>query len=96
MNRLIAEYSRAIEYTQGGYYMRFLWDLMEKSETSFAARIVSFISISFIIVSTIGMTLNTIPSVAGVDENGEATDNPKLAMLEVLNKFHSANLENFR
>ena len=48
-----------------GGYMRFLWDLMEKSETSFAARVVSFISISFIIVSTIGMTLNTIPSIAG-------------------------------
>ena len=27
---------------------------------------------------------------AGVDENGEPTDNPKLAMLEVLDKFHSA------
>jgi LDH2 family malate/lactate/ureidoglycolate dehydrogenase len=36
------------------------------------------------------MTLNTIPSVAGVDDNGEPTDNPKLAMLEVLDKFHSA------
>ena len=51
--------------TRCGGYMRFLWDLMEKSETSFAARVVSFISISFIIVSTIGMTLNTIPSIAG-------------------------------
>ena len=69
--------------TQCGNYMRFLWDLMEKPETSFAARIVSFISISFIIISTIGMTLNTIPSVAGVDDNGNTTDNPKLAMLEV-------------
>jgi len=70
--------------TRCGGYMRFLWDLMEKSETSFAARVVSFISISFIIVSTIGMTLNTIPSIAGVDERGEPTDNPKLAMLEVV------------
>lgn len=70
--------------TQCGNYMRFLWDLMEKPETSLAARIVSFISISFIIISTIGMTLNTIPSIAGVDENGEPTDNPNLAMLEVV------------
>ena len=30
------------------------------------------------------MTLNTIPSIAGVDEKGEPTDNPKLAMLEVV------------
>ena len=38
--------------TKCGNYMRFIWDLMEKSETSFAARIVSFLSISFIIIST--------------------------------------------
>ena len=30
--------------TKCGNYMRFIWDLMEKSETSFAARIVSFLS----------------------------------------------------
>lgn len=71
--------------TTCGRYMRFLWDLMEKPETSFAARVVSFISISFIIVSTIGMTLNTIPSIAVVDEaTGEVNDNPNLAMLEVV------------
>ena len=74
--------------SQCGNYMRFIWDLMEKPETSSAARIVSFISISFIIISTIGMTLNTIKSVAGVDENGDAIDNPKLAMLEVKDKFN--------
>ena len=64
--------------------MRFIWDLMEKPETSLAARIVGYISISFIIVSTIGMTLNTIKAIAGVDENGNQTDNPNLAMLEVV------------
>lgn len=51
--------------------MRFLWDLMEKSETSFAAQCVSFISLSFILVSTVGMCLNTIPAIAGKDENGK-------------------------
>ena len=30
------------------------------------------------------MTLNTIPAVAGVDEDGNPTDNPNLAMLEVV------------
>ena len=50
--------------------MRFLWDLMEKSETSFAAQCVSFISLSFILVSTVGMCLNTIPAIAEKDENG--------------------------
>ena len=53
-----------------GRYMRFIWELMEKSETSFAAKCVNFISLSFIIVSTVGMTLSTIPEIAGVDEEG--------------------------
>ena len=44
---------------------------MEKSETSFAAQCVSFISLSFILVSTVGMCLNTIPAIAGKDENGK-------------------------
>ena len=51
--------------------MRFLWDLMEKSETSFAAQCVSFISLSFILVSTVGMCLNTIPAIAEKDDNGK-------------------------
>ena len=51
--------------------MRFLWDLMEKSETSFAAQCVSFISLSFILVSTVGMCLNTIPAIADKDDNGK-------------------------
>ena len=53
-----------------GRYMRFIWELMEKAETSFAAKCVNFISLSFILISTVGMTLSTIPAIAGVDENG--------------------------
>ena len=41
---------------------------MEKSETSFAAQCVSFISLSFILVSTVGMCLNTIPAIAEKDD----------------------------
>ena len=44
---------------------------MEKSETSFAAQCVSFISLSFILVSTVGMCLNTIPAIAEKDDNGK-------------------------
>ena len=51
-----------------GRYMKFIWDLMEKPETSFAANCVSFLSLGFIIVSTIGMCLNTLESIASIDE----------------------------
>ena len=47
-------------------------------------QIVSLISITFIITSTIGMTLNTLPDLQGEDENGEATDNVHLAMVEAV------------
>ena len=46
---------------------------MEKSETSTSAKVVSIISISFILVSTIGMTLNTIPGIYLVDDKGVQT-----------------------
>ena len=44
----------------------------------------SLISITFIITSTIGMTLNTLPDLQGTDENGEAVDNVHLAMVEAV------------
>ena len=42
------------------------------------------ISVSFIVVSTIALTLNTIPSVSVTDANGNQSDNPKLAMVEAI------------
>ena len=48
-----------------GNWMKLLWDLMEKPETSIASRIMNFISISMILLSTMGMCLNTISIVAG-------------------------------
>ena len=48
-----------------GNWMKFIWDLMEKPETSIAARILNFISIAMIILSTVGMCLNTISIIAG-------------------------------
>ncbi len=42
------------------------------------------ISISFIIASTIALTMNTVPAIAKFDESGNQIDNPKLAMVEAV------------
>ena len=63
-------------------YQKCLWDLMEKPDTSMAAKAVSFISFIFVVVSTIGMTLNTMPAVQHEDIHGNTIDNPKLALVE--------------
>ena len=65
-------------------YQRCLWDLIEKPHTSLAAKIISVISIAFVVVSTIGMTLNTMPAIQHINEHGDAEDNPKLALIEAV------------
>ena len=65
-------------------YQRCLWDLIEKPHTSLAAKTISCISIAFVVVSTIGMTLNTMPAIQHIDEKGDAVDNPKLALIEAV------------
>lgn len=66
-------------------YQKFVWDLLEKPQTSLAARVVAFVSITFIILSTVSLTLNTIPSIQEVDEKtGHMSDNQKLATIEAV------------
>ena len=47
-------------------------------------QITAVISISFVVVSTVALALNTIPSVASTDKYGNQVDNPRLAIVEAI------------
>ncbi|CAG2110672.1 unnamed protein product, partial [Medioppia subpectinata] len=67
------------------HYQKFLWDLLEKPTSSFPARVLAVVSILFIILSTIALTLNTIESFQDTDPiTGLPEENHKLAMIEAV------------
>lgn len=51
---------------------------------SLTLQVVAIISILFVVVSTIGLTINTLPSIQGEDEKGAPTDNEYLAIVEAV------------
>lgn len=66
------------------FYQKFLWDLLEKPTSSFSARVLAVVSILFIILSTIALTLNTIDYFQEFNKDNEPIENPKLAMIEAV------------
>ena len=67
-----------------GRFQKLIWDLMEHPESSCTANMVSYISMMFVIVSTIGMSLNTMPGLKVVDQNSELQNNPMLERIEAV------------
>ena len=65
-------------------YQKCLWDLMEKPQSSLPAKVLSLISIGLVLVSLIGMCLNTFKWLQSEDVDGNLVDNPKLALIELI------------
>ena len=65
-------------------YQKALWDLFEKPQSSVPAKFISIVSILMVLVSTVGMCLNTFKWIQKQDVNGDPVDNPYLAMIEAV------------
>lgn len=59
------------ELMPDGHFQRKVWELMEHPDSSFAARILAFISIAVIIVSIVSFCLETIPDLKNADDDAD-------------------------
>ena len=85
--KAFSEDTEEVEDFGKGYFVKYqkcLWDLMEKPQSSLPAKVLSLISILLVLVSLIGMCLNTFTWLKAQDINGEPVDNPKLALIELI------------
>ena len=61
-----------------------MWDTFEKPHKSALAKYISLLSISLVLLSTVGMCLNTMPSFRHYDSRNRPVDNPNLALIEAI------------
>lgn len=60
----------------------FLWKLMEKPESSLAARVIAIVSFVFILLSSVVMCVGTIPELQVQDADGHFVEHPTLECIE--------------
>ena len=65
-------------------FQKCIWDLIEHPESSQTANIVSYISMMFVVVSTIGMSLNTLQGLKVINNDEELQNNPMLEQIEAV------------
>ncbi|XP_026864052.1 potassium voltage-gated channel subfamily F member 1 [Electrophorus electricus] len=63
-------------------WQKFIWKLMEKPESSFAARVIAIVSFLFILASSVVMCLGTIPDLQVEDAEGNRVEHPTLDAIE--------------
>ncbi|KAK7133636.1 hypothetical protein R3I94_015493 [Phoxinus phoxinus] len=68
--------------TRGQRCQAFLWKLMEKPESSLAARTIAVVSFAFILLSSVVMCVSTIPELQVQDAEGNLVEHPTFESIE--------------
>ena len=61
-----------------------LWDVMENPESNSVAKLVSVVSVMFVVISTICMCLGTIRGLQEMREDGSLAENSLIDLLETM------------
>lgn len=67
-------------------YQGLIWDLIEHPESSTAANIVSYIAMSFVLISTVVMSLNTMQVISSISSSQSSRNSRHVQGLKVLDK----------
>ncbi|XP_051731371.1 potassium voltage-gated channel subfamily F member 1-like [Ctenopharyngodon idella] len=79
---ILDDLKEEVTVTRGQRCQAFLRKLMEKPKSSLAARVISVVSIAFILLSTVIMCVSTIPELQVQDAEGNLVENPIIDCIE--------------